>query len=204
MKSKKYIIGKGDLLEHAISDWKDLDTGDILIGVEISLKEGRIFDLSSLYRLSPDNATAFIAWGSDFMNFQRLELFMELKKLGFKLPPLISQNSHVSRNVKLSENVYLNSGVQISEGVTIGMNTVIMSNVVIDSNVEIGNSCFIDSGVIFKERVRVAEHCIIGPSTLLSELVSIEKFCFIDTASKISSDISMNSYFSKSVNARIY
>jgi hypothetical protein len=103
MQSKKYIIGCDDLLDCALSDWQAIGTDDILIPIEVGLNEVYGFDFATIHKLSPENATAFVAWGNGFMNFQRLEIFMEMKKLGFKLPPLISRNSHVPENVTLSE-----------------------------------------------------------------------------------------------------
>jgi len=204
MQSKKYIIGCDDQLDCTLSDWKATGTDDILIPIKVELNEVYGFDFAAIRKLSPENATAFVAWGNNFMNFQRLEIFMEMKKLGFKLPPLISRNSHVPENVTLSENVYINSGVKIGTGVTIGMNATVMPGVVIQSHVKVGDSCFIDSGAILGKQVEVGEHCIIGSLSLFSESVSIGKFSFIDVASIITSNISKSTYFSKLVNARIY
>lgn len=204
MKSKKYIVGSEELLEIAMSDWAQVGIDDDLIPIPIELRGDYSFDLNSIHKLNSQNTTAFVTWGNEFMNFQRLEIFMEMKKLGFKLPPLISPNAFVSKNVKLSENVYINSGVKIGPGVTIGMNTVVMSGVIFHSNVEIGNSCFIDSGTIFKEQVNIAEHCDIGSSSLIEHSINIGKFSFIDAHSNIVSDVPMNSYFLKTLNARIF
>lgn len=203
MRSKKYIIGCGDFLERALSDWGELDTDDHLIGIEMGLQGDYKFDLTPIGQLVPSNATAFIAWGSDFMNFQRLELFMELKKIGFKMPALISQRAFISRDVKISENAYINSGVQINNGVSVGINTVIMSGVILESNVQVGNSCFIDSRTLCKERVKIDENCIIGSSSQLFDSVNIGRCSFIDSGSKILANVQANSYFSKQAEAKI-
>jgi len=204
MRSNKYIIGQGNDLELAISDWSALDSDDFLIPVELKIDDYYSFDLTIVHKLNPEMATAFIVWSSNFMNFQRLEIFMELKKLGFKLPPLICRNANIAKDSLISENVYVSTGVTIDSKVFVGMNTRLLRGANIASNVRVGSSCFIDAGATLEDFVIVGDHSTIGRNSFISESVSIGKNCFLGAHMIISEHVRENTYLSEVTQAVIY
>jgi acetyltransferase-like isoleucine patch superfamily enzyme len=204
MQSIKYIIGKKDLIESITSEWLQLETGDLLVPIEIEFKQNAGFDFIKIHQLSAVNNTAFIAWGGELMNFQRLELFMELKKKGFKLPPLICRNSFIAKGVEIGENTFIGSFAKVLNTSVIGFNSYIMSNVIVESNVKVGNSCFIESGSILKNGSTLGDHIVIKTPTFINESVSIGTHCYLDSLMRIDNDIQEQMYFSKTINAKIF
>lgn len=204
MRSKKYIVGRGDLLGAAVSDWIDTGINDVIIPIELELKKDYSLDFSIIHNLSPVNATAFVVWGNDFMNFQRLDIFTELKKIGFKLPPLICNKAKVDRDVKISENVYVASGVHIGFNSSIGFNTVIMQGVIVGSDVVIGNSCFVDIKSVLKSNVILGDYSVIGLKCMIGKAVEIKKNTYINSQSEVLNHINENTYLNDSLSARVY
>jgi len=203
MKSKKYIVGSRDLLETAVTDWIDTGINDVLIPIELELKNDYRFDFSTINKLSPVNATAFAVWGNDFMNFQRLELFMELKKRGFHLPPLICKGCFLDSSVEIAENSYISRLVEIGARSKINYNTKIMSAVHIGSEVVIGASCFIGVGSILMDKSKLGEFSIASELTFVSTSCMVGKNCFLGPKTYIEEDTMSNSYLDGKLNAYV-
>jgi len=204
MRSRKYLIGCDDLLDCAISDWSMTGIDDELIPLKLEMLENYSFNLSAIHKLSPNNATSFVAWGNDFMNFQRLEIVMEMKKLGFKLPPLICRNSFLADGVKIGENVYIGQGAQVCSSTKIGFNSIINPGTIISNNVEIGASCFIGSGSVINSQVKLGDHSIMGFATTIAQSTVIGKNCFIGDNLNINKSILDNTYITMSEKACVY
>jgi UDP-3-O-[3-hydroxymyristoyl] glucosamine N-acyltransferase len=203
MRSKKYIVGRRDLLEIAVSDWTETGINDKLIPIELELKNDYRFDFSTINNLSPVNATAFAVWGNDFMNFQRLELFMELKKRGFHLPPLICKDCFLDSSVEVAENSYISKLVQIGARSRVNYNTNLMPAVQIGSEVVIGASCFIGVGAILMDKSMLGEFSIASERTFVSTSCAVGKNCFLGSQTYIKEDVMANSYLDCKINAYV-
>ena len=163
----KIVIGKEPWLSMALEDWKLAEPLTVLIPFEIKLDHNYLFDFPNLDAFSPSEVTGFVAWGPEFLNFQRLELVGELKKRGFKLPPLIHPSAQISVTAKIQENVWIHALTCIGPNTLIEFNSCVSTGVKIGSNVIIQKSTWLDKNVI-------VEHCAeIGANSFLGNRVEV-------------------------------
>ena len=186
----KIILGKEPLLSLAINDWALIDSSINLIPVEVSLSKefSFIYELNENY--NPANTTGFVVWNNDFHNFQRLELFGELKKLGYKFPPLIGKNSQVGLNTTIGENTWIQSNCIIGNNVTVDLNVCIGMNSTVGPNSHIGKNSWIGQNSIVGSNVKIYNNSSLSSRIMIADNVNIGKQVQIDTARNINNDVS--------------
>jgi UDP-3-O-[3-hydroxymyristoyl] glucosamine N-acyltransferase len=183
----KLIIGEEPWLSIAVEDNLLVDSTQDITAIPLNINSEYKFDLSFLEDFDPKKYTGFIAWGSSYSNFQRLDLMGELKKKGFRLPPLINPNAQVSANLKILENSWVQSGCVISSNVTIGYNVCLCMGVKVGPNTHIGNStwigenssigymCNINSNVTLGSMVTVKDSLKIGNQVIIEHPMVVEE-----------------------------
>lgn len=196
MKKKIILIGTGG---HAKSCINILDkskefTLEGLIGEKNDLRKiisgykiiGTDKDLNNLCKKIK---YCVIGLGQIKSNIKRLKIFNLIKKIGFKIPNIISNSSIIASDVKIGEGtfvfhkVFINNGVAIGKNciintssiiehdVSIGENTHISTGVIINGNVKIGKNVFIGSGSIIKNNIFIADNVIIGMGMIIKKNV---------------------------------
>lgn len=180
MSFDKYIIGSGILLDWAMAAWAQASPHEQLHPVDIGQDMHHHFDLSALDSVAPQDATAFVAWGPQFLNFRRLELMGELKVRGFRLPPLACSGSIVAANVTLAENCTVSAGAVVGAGCKIGFNTFIGAGCILGPGVVIGASAWIADGVQIGMQAKVGSNATLGRGVILADGVSIGKQSVLD------------------------
>ena len=110
---------------------------------------------------------------------KRIKIYLELKKLKFKLPIIISKNSYLSKKVKIEEGTIILNSVSINAYSKIGYNSIINTGAIIEHESIIGNNCHISTGVILNGNVIVGDNSFIGSNTVIKEGVKIGKNCII-------------------------
>lgn len=166
----KLIVGAQPYLGLAAQLWKEINPDLELIQLEIEQDANYYFDLSTLSQYSAEQTTAFVVWSHQFLNFRRLELMGEFKKLGFHMPPLIAKGAYVGESARIGENCFICPGASISQNVIVGYNSFIgfSSSIAYGSN--IGNSAWLGNAV------HVGMQCIIGTNaTILHSSVIADK-----------------------------
>ena len=177
----KLIVGKQPWLSLAAEDWKRSDPDLQLHEIEVSLEKNYQFSPLELPNPVNKNHTAFVAWGPDFLNFQRLELMTMLKMCGFKMPPLISANAIVYQSAQINENAWIQPFAFIGPNSTVGVNSVIGmyttlyyscaigKNTWIGSNVQMGSSVEVGSNTLLGSGVRVSDNSKIGKNSRIED-----------------------------------
>ncbi|MDP4075698.1 DapH/DapD/GlmU-related protein [Acidovorax sp. A1169] len=176
----KYVIGSGALLEWAMAAWTEAAPEETLHPLDVVQDGNYTFDLSALNGISPADATAFVAWGPQFLNFRRLELMGEFKTRGFKLPPLICRTAVVAPGVSIGENCAIGAAAVISHGCKIGFNSHIGDGVVVGSGAQVGSSTWIADGVQIGSTARIGNNATLGLGVLISEGLTIGRQCILD------------------------
>lgn len=177
-KAIKLIIGSGDRMQWAMTAWKELEPELDIRAVDVGQDAHYRFDIQSLIKSldSLDSAhqlTAFVAWGSQFLNFRRLELMGEIKSRGIKMPPFISRSAILAPDVVIGENCSVGAGTIIGPGCKIGFNTVIGAGCLLSADVQIASSVWIADGVQIGSACRIGSHATLGQGVIVREGISI-------------------------------
>ena len=198
----KVLVGQSPWLEMASDDWALSQPDTLIHCVEIAPDEQYGYDLGELDQFDPENSTAFVAWGPDFLNFQRLELVGELKKRGFKMPPLIHPHALLSPSVQCQENVWIQALAMIVPKVEIAMNACIGIGSCIGAFNDIGKSVWIGNNTNFAAWVKVDAHAVVGPRVEVAERVRIGRQACIEVPQRIEKDWPEKSFHLQTGNLR--
>ena len=111
--------------------------------------------------------------------YKRIKLFNLLKKIGFKIPTIISKKCECFKSNKIGEGTQIFHNTLINSNVKIGKNCIINSGSIIEHDVEISNNCHISTGAIINGGVKIGENTFIGSSAVIKNNIPIGKNCII-------------------------
>lgn len=185
----KYLIGTGVLLEWAMASWREVEPDTVLHPIDIGQDRDYRFDLSTLSDVRADAATAFVAWGPQFLNFRRLELMSELKGRGFKMPALICKGALLASEVSVGENCVIGAGSIIGSGCKIGFNSVIGAGCILGSATKVASSVWISDGVQIGMHARIGANATVSCGVILDNEMCLGKQSVIDRPGQYSSSI---------------
>lgn len=188
MHTHKVILGQTPWLEMAAEDWLLAQPGLTLNLVEVVLDRSYGFDLSKLADLDPATSSGFVAWGPKFLNFQRLELMGELKKLGLKMPPLVHPSAQVSPSARLQENAWVQAQAVIGPQVMIGLNAHVGIGARMAAFSSLGKHAWLGQDVRVGVKVKVEAHAVLGDGVVVADGVNIGRQACIETPGLISVD----------------
>ena len=111
--------------------------------------------------------------------YKRIRLFNLVKKIGFKIPTIISKKSECFKSNKIGEGTQIFHNTLINSNVKIGYNCIINSGSIIEHDVEISNNCHISTGAIINGGVKISENTFIGSGAIIKNNIKIGKNCII-------------------------
>lgn len=115
----------------------------------------------------------------------RKNIFNKLKKIGFKLPVIISNGAYVSREAKIGEGSIVMHNCIINRNAIIGSNSIINTKALIEHDCKISNHCHISTNATINGGVVIQEESFIGSNSTIKELVKIKKKSFIKAGSLV-------------------
>lgn len=119
----------------------------------------------------------------------RVKLFEMLKKMGAKLPVIVSPLAYISSHAKVEEGTIVMHHAVVNAGANIGQNCIIntraiiehdaiieshchiATNAVINGGVKVGTGSFFGSGAVAREYINIGKHCIIGAGAMVTNNV---------------------------------
>jgi len=158
---------------------KEENLGKQVLGYEII---GTDEDLEKFSRVC-DFALITIGFIKDIS--PRKRLYQRVKKLGYKLPVIISPLAHVSRYSEIGEGTVVMHHVIINSNVKIGVNCIINNKALIEHDCVIGDHCHISTGAILNGGVKVGSETFIGSGAICVENTVIKPFSFIKAGSLV-------------------
>lgn len=195
MSSEKYVVGSGPMLQWIMAAWAEAAPDTVLHAVDVGQDAHYRFDLGALDGLATAEATAFVAWGPQFLNFRRLELMGELKARGFRMPPLVCRGATVAASATLAENCMVGAGAVIGESVKLGFNTQVGSRCLIGHGTKIGTSAWIADGVQIGRGCSIGANSTLGAGVLLAEGVAVGRQCILELPGLRSKPVADKSFF---------
>lgn len=192
--NSKLILGIEPWLSLAAVYWTEAVPGISCRTHQVSLDAEYKFDFNFLASYPSSEMTGFVAWGNEFINFQRWEIFGELKKRGFKLPPLIHPNAIGADPKSVGENSWISPQTVISPNANIGINSVIGIATIIGSGVTIKNNVWVGDNSSIGYKCEIDSHVIIGNCVNIDPQIKVGKFSIREVPGRIHSDVDNRSF----------
>lgn len=125
----------------------------------------------------------------------RENFFKKLKKIGFKLPSIISKFAYFSKNSKIDEGSIVMHGVVINAFSSIGKNCIINTNSTIEHDVKIGDNCHIAGGAVINGGAIIGDGTFIGSRTVVKQGIKIGRNCIISANIFVRKNLKNNKIF---------
>jgi carbonic anhydrase/acetyltransferase-like protein (isoleucine patch superfamily) len=190
----KYVVGAGPELDWAMAAWAEAEPTVALRKITLQQDASYAFDMSVLDEMSVEGATAFVALGSQFLNFRRFELMGLVKSMGFKMPALVCPGAVVAASARIGENSFIGPGALVGVDADIGFNCVVGAGANIGAGAKLGSSAWLASGVVIGTACRVGAHATICMGVLVRDGVQIGKQCVVDKPVSVVSDVAAKTF----------
>lgn len=115
----------------------------------------------------------------------RFRLYEQLKKLGGKLPSIVSPSAYFSKHAELNEGTIVMHGVIVNARASIGSNCIINSQALIEHDVVVADHCHVSTGVKLNGGVTIGKGSFIGSGAILKEGVVIGENVIISASQVI-------------------
>ena len=103
----------------------------------------------------------------------RFRLYEQLKKLGGKLPSIVSPSAYCSKYAELNEGTIVMHGAIVNAGANIGSNCIINSQALIEHDVIVADHCHVSTGARLNGGVTIGKGSFIGSGAILGEGIVI-------------------------------
>ncbi len=131
------------------------ECGESVLGYDVL---GGDEDLPKLLKKHPN---ALITVGQIKSANLRVKLFLQVQRLGFVLPTIISPRAYVSKNASL------------------GIGTIVMHDALVNTDAKIGNNCILNTKSLVEHDSIVEDHCHISTSSVVNGGTVIREKTFI-------------------------
>ncbi len=142
-----------------------------------------------LKKISKRIKFACIGFGGFKNSVKRVNFFLKLKKIGFKLPVIKSSEAYVSKSAKIGEGSIIMHGAIINACAEIGKNTIINTGVLIEHDTLIEDNCHVATRAVINGNCLVQKNTFIGSNSTIINNIKIGRFKFIKANSLIKKDL---------------
>ena len=119
---------------------------------------------------------AVITVGQIRSNDVRVKLFNKLKKIGYKLPVIISPLAYVSKYATIDEG------------------TVVMHQTLINANAKVGKNCIVNTKALLEHDVTVEDHCHISTASVVNGGTKIKENTFFGSNAVSKEAVEVNGF----------
>ncbi len=183
MKEQIILVGGGghcrsviDVIEQedkyciaGIVDKKDM-IGELVLGYKVF---GCDDDLEELYQKCK---YACITVGQVRSPEIRIRLFQKLKKIGYRLPVIVSPLAYVSKYAFIDEGTIVMHHALINANAKIGKNCIINTKALIEHDVVVEDNCHISTGAILNGGVKILQNSFYGSNATSKEYIEAGGF----------------------------
>lgn len=155
-----------------IVDRKDSNVTDVL-GYPVIGCDEDLMELKKKYDY------AFVAVGQLHSAELKINLFNQLKGLGFKQPGLVSPLAYVSKHAKVGEGTIVMHYAMINAAANVGDNCIINSKALVEHDAIVKDNCHISTGAIINGGGIVGEQTFIGSHATTKQTIVIPEKSFI-------------------------
>jgi sugar O-acyltransferase (sialic acid O-acetyltransferase NeuD family) len=132
--------------------------------------------------------SAAIGIGYVEVSDRRKDMFNKLKKLGYKLPAIVSPDAIINKNVQIGD------GTLVCDGVVINVDTKIGKGVILNTRCSVDHDCVIEDfvhvcpGAVLSGGVVVGELTLIGVGASIVQYKTIASRCLIGAGAVVVKD----------------
>ena len=119
----------------------------------------------------------------------RIRVFNVLKRVGAKLPVIVSPKTHVSKHSAIHEGTIVMHAAVVNANAVIGENCIINSKALIEHETIIGSNTHISTGAIINGQCRIGNNCFIGSGATIANNITIADNVIIGAGSYVGKDI---------------
>ena len=127
--------------------------------------------------------------GSVANNKVRIQIFNDLKKIGFSIPAIIHPMSVVEPSANVKEGAQIMMGALVGSDCIIGENCIINSGSIVSHDSNIGDHSHIAPGAVLGGHVEIKSNVVIGMGATIFLSVKIGENAIINNGKNIFSDI---------------
>ncbi|MDH3975355.1 MAG: NeuD/PglB/VioB family sugar acetyltransferase [Deltaproteobacteria bacterium] len=168
------------------------------LGKKINTYEivGSDADLPSLVKV---NQYFFISLGQIKSPERRVMLFEKVKKLGAKLPAIISPKAYVSKRANIGEGTIIMPGAIVNASTEVGKNCIINTSSLIEHNAIVEDHCHISTGAIINGGTIVRTKTFVGSNSVTKENIEIGCNSIIACGLRIMNNLPENSIIKRNL-----
>lgn len=122
---------------------------------------------------------ALVAVGQIRTADNRIRIYREAVRLGFRMPAIVSPSATVSRHAVLGAGTIVMHGAIINAGVEVGDNCIINSRALLEHDVKVENHCHISTGAILNGSAKIGRGSFVGSGSVVKEGVRLGKGCIV-------------------------
>jgi sugar O-acyltransferase (sialic acid O-acetyltransferase NeuD family) len=126
----------------------------------------------------------------------RIRLFEHLKRLGLRLPIIVSPLAHVSRQASLGEGTIVMHHALVNAGAFVGHNCIINTKALIEHDVIIEDHCHISTAAVVNGTAKVQRCSFIGSNAIVRELVTVGEHSIVGAGVTVLHNLDSHSYLS--------
>ena len=130
-------------------------------------------------------ANALLAVGQIGLTSHREHLVLELVRLSFAMPAVISGLAHVSRHARLGSGISVGHGVMVNSGASVGDYCILNTNALIEHDAVIGDYCHISTGALVNGGVVIGNGSFIGSGAVLREGLNLPPQTVISAGKRV-------------------
>lgn len=119
----------------------------------------------------------------------RMNLFLKLKRIGFRLPIISSPTAYISKFAKIGEGTVIMHGAIINAFASVGINSIINTGAILEHDVKIGDNCSISPNATLNGGVSVGNNSFIGSKSVIINNINIGKNKFIKSNSLVKKNL---------------
>jgi sugar O-acyltransferase (sialic acid O-acetyltransferase NeuD family) len=122
----------------------------------------------------------------------RISIFNKIKKIGGKLPVIVSPLSYVSIYSKIEEGTIIMHHALVNANASIGKCCIINTKALIEHEAEIGHFCHISTSSCVNGQATIKERCFIGSNTIIANNKSIISDTIVSAGSQVLIDLTLS------------
>jgi sugar O-acyltransferase (sialic acid O-acetyltransferase NeuD family) len=161
--------------------------GSMHSGYPVLGTDERLLEFASVYQ------SALVAVGQIHSPEDRIRLFSEAIKCGFKMPVIIAPDAYVSRSAKVGQGTIVMHGAIINSGAVVGQNCIVNSRALIEHDAVVQDSCHISTGAILNGGVQVGAGSFIGSGSIVKQGIKLGQRCIIGMGCAARNNLADNS-----------
>lgn len=141
---------------------------------------------------------ALITLGQIKSPTQRIRLYEQAKKIGFKFPAIVSPNAYVSRHARIGAGAIVMHGAVVNAGANVGENCIINTHALIEHDAVVEDHCHVATGAILNGDVVLRSGSFVGSGSIVKQGIAIGNSCVIGMGLFVRHDLNDHSNFTDS------